>query len=308
MHVLDDIFETLQLKGALYFRTDFSPPWSVAVPDYEQAARFHLVVQGMCHLTPAGHSPIAMNVGDMVLVPAGRAHIIAGAPETWAPPLEQVLEDAGYSGQGVLSIGRGDAEASTQLVCGHLNFRNAADHPLLRALPTHLHITSGVRAHNAWLDEVLRLIVRQVFAEETPSTAAVTRLSEIVFIEAIKACADQSDSLSQVFAALKDPQIGRALTLIHEQPEQGWTVDSLASGVGMSRSRFAEKFRDLIGSGPMAYLGDWRMQKAIGYLSGTQASIQQIALKTGYQSPAAFTRAFSQKLGQSPRDFRRASA
>lgn len=308
MDVLNDIVDTLELKSALYFRTDFSPPWAIRVPDYAQAARFHLVVQGRCFVTLGSGAVIDLAPGDLILIPAGRSHVISGAPETEPAPLETVLEDAEYDGAGVLAVGDGDSAASTQMVCGHFTFRAGADHPLLRALPDHLLITSGLRARYPWLDEVLRLIVGRIFADQGESTAAVTRLSEVVFIESIRACADQSPSLSGIFGALKDPQIGRALALMHEQPEAPWTVDKLASAVAMSRSRFADRFRELAGCGPMTYLSDWRLQKALGLLSSSQTSVQEIAVKTGYQSPAAFTRAFSQKLGRSPTDYRRGMA
>lgn len=308
MDVLDDILGTLNLQGVLYFRTDFSDGWSVTVPDLEQAARFHLVVQGRTHVRFPDGTHTELNPGDLILIPRGRTHILAHEPCDHAPALETVLADAGYTGDGVLAVGSGDAGASTQMVCGHFSFRSGADHPILRALPDYLVTRASVRAQAPWLDEMLRLLVRRVFSNELGSHASVTRLSEVVFIELLRVGVDQSDTLQSVLGAFQDPQIGKSLSLIHERSEDVWSVDTLASEVGMSRSRFAERFRDLMGMGPMAYLSDWRLQKALALLDNGQVSVQEVASRAGYQSPAAFTRAFSGKFGCAPSAYRRARA
>ncbi len=304
MDVLNDIVDTIQLKGALYFRTDSAPPWSIAVPAYQTAARFHLVVQGRFYATLSSGASVELNAGDMILIPAGGKHTISSPPNKQAAPLKKVIEEAGYGDEGVFTLGDGDPTASVQLICGHFTFRPGADHPLLRALPEYLVVTSSTRAKYTWLDEVLRLIVRRLFAEPESSAATITRLSEVVFIETLRACTDQSPKLALIIGALKRRQIGEALLLMHQRLDEPWTLEKLATNVGMSRSRFAEQFRDAVGCGPMSYLTEWRIQKAVNLLSASQLSVQQIAAQTGYQSPAAFTRAFSQKIGCSPKQYR----
>lgn len=308
MDVLDDILATLDLKGALYFRTDCTAPWAVEVPELAMAARFHLVVQGRLHVSfPSGES-VDLGPGDLVLVPKGRSHVLADAAGRPAPPLETVLERAGYDGRGVLVLGEGDREASTQTICGHFTFREGSDHPLLRALPDHLVITSGLRAREPWLDELLRLVARRMFDEGVGLPAAVTRLSEVVFIEILRVGIGRLAGLGQILEALRDPQVGRALELIHEAPGRPWTVESLAAAVGMSRSRFAERFARALGMGPMAYLADWRLQKALALLDKEKCSIQRVAADTGYRSAAAFSRAFAGRFGIAPMDYRRGAA
>lgn len=307
MDILDDILRTLGLRGALYFRTDFSPPWAVSVPDLAQAARFHLVVQGVCHVAlPSGDS-VRLGPGDLVLIPRGRSHVLAGDPTDQAPPLETVLRDAGYDGEGVLVVGAGDIQATTQMVCGHFTFREGADHPILRAMPDHLVTTAADRAREPWLDEILRLVARRMYAEGLGSAAAVTRLSEIVYIELLRTGISRSAELTSVLQAFRDRQVGQALELMHARPSEAWTVERLAAAVGMSRSRFADRFRGLMGTGPMAYLSDWRLQKALSLLDDTRCSVQQVAVQTGYRSPAAFTRAFAGKFGVPPTRYRRIS-
>ena len=305
MDILDDIFNTLNLKGALYFRTDFSPPWGVTVPQYANAARFHLVIQGSCYVRISSSHEVELSAGDLILIPRGAIHILADSVCQSAPPLETVLTDAGYTGEGVLAVGSGNVNATTQLVCGHFSFRNDADHPILQALPDYLVTSLALRAQNPLLDEVLRMISRRVFADQLGSAASVTRLSEIVFIELVRSGIGKQSALASILEAFRDPKISLSLKLIHAEHSQPWTVESLASKVAMSRSRFANRFRELMGIGPMSYLSDWRLQKALALLDSSHMSVQQIADHSGYRSPSAFTRAFSGKFGSSPSDYRR---
>jgi AraC-like DNA-binding protein len=305
INVLSDILNTVELKGTLYFRADFSPPFAIKVPDLGRAARFHLVVQGQLHVTLPDGVAIVLQAGDLILIPNGSTHVLAHAPGQDAPLLEEVLVRSGYDGTGTLVIGDRDPAASPQLVCGHFNCADGADHPLFRALPAALHITAADRAQRPMLDDVLRLLARRVFEDAPGSFESVARLSEVLFIEILRVGVDRAPDLERLLSAISDPQIGRALGLIHHRPEEDWTVDSLASAVGMSRSRFADRFRELVGTGPMTYVTDWRMQRALALLRDPRLSVQQVAQRTGYRSPAAFSRAFVQKFGRSPRADRR---
>lgn len=307
MDILDDILDTLSLKGALYFRTDFSSPWSVEVPDLADAARFHLVVQGNCHVQLPDGEGAHIGPGDMVLIPGGSSHVLADCPTSNAPKLDDVLKNVSYDGKGVLVLGKGDHHAATKMICGHFTFRNGADHPLLAALPKYMVTSASDRAQNPGLDEILRLLTQRVFADQTRSTATVIRLSEVVFIELLSAGINQCPELQMVLDAFNDKQVGSALKLIHEKPDHPWSVEKLAVEVGMSRSRFADRFASLIGTGPMSYVSDWRLQKALALLDDGMTSIQEVAKQTGYQSAAAFTRAFGTKFGISPKEYRKSA-
>lgn len=304
MDVFADIFSTLNLKGALYFRTDFSPPWGITVPKYESVARFHIVIRGRCFFSVGKHQHIELNAGDMIMVPDGAVHSMADSQYSQELPLEKVLEDYPYDGEGVLTIGEGDPKASTQMVCGHLSFRGLANHPLLQALPDYLLLTSSCRAKEPLLDEVLRLITRRIFDQQLGAEASITRLSEIIFIELLKSELNEDERLKSILHAFHDPKISRALELIHQNPQEAWTVESLANQVAMSRSRFSHHFHELVGVAPMGYLSDWRLQKALSLLDTTRLPIQSVATQTGYRSSSAFTRAFSSKFGQTPSDYR----
>lgn len=306
MDVFSDVIETLELRGTLYFRTQFSPPWGVRVPAYRDAARFHLVARGSCHVGLENGEWVALEPGDLILIPRGAPHVLADAPDTPALPLDDVLARSGFDGEGVLAFGGPENPCATvELICGHFSFGHGADHPLLRALPDHMRVSNDIRLRHLLLDETLRLVARVMFAAEPGATASVIRLSEVLFVEAVRACASQDTGLQRVLDALYDPRIGKALRLIHRHPDRPWTVASLGREVAMSRSRFAAEFQQRIGLGPMAYLADWRLQKARRLLK-QRASIQRVAADVGYRSAAAFTRAFSQRFGEPPSALRRA--
>lgn len=306
--ILSDIFETIRLRATLYFKTNYSPPWAVTVPQYKEAARFHLVIQGLCHVELASGKQTTIGPGDLILIPRGQQHTLADLQGRAPAPLEQVIQQSGFkddgSGTATFTVGSGDPNAATQMVCGHFSFAKGADHPLLRALPDIIVMTPADRARHPILDETLRLVIRRVFAHNLGATAAISRLSEVFFIETIRASIEQSPELARILEAMTDKQISRSLELIHQNTNQAWTVESLATEVGMSRSRFAERFSKLLGDGPMGYLTEWRLQQARSMLSEPNTNIQQVANHVGYQSAAAFTRAFAQKFGAPPSEYR----
>lgn len=304
MDLLNDILSTLNLKGTLYFRTEFSGRWAVTVPVLAEAARFHLVVKGCCHVRIGEDQYQVLRPGDIILIPKGKSHILSDSPQATAPPLEKVISQSGYNGNGLLVYGSKSVGLQTQMVCGHFSFRSGADHPVLRYLPEFITVRADDRKQLPLLDQSLRLIAERVFSESLGSTAAVTRLSEIVFMEILQSSINANDEHSFILKALQDSKIAKSLQLIHNNPAQQWTVDSLAGEVAMSRSRFSDRFRNLVGETPMTYLAQWRLQKSLELLGDTRRPIQQVANQSGYQSPAAFTRAFHEKFGISPSEYR----
>lgn len=305
MDLLSDILNTLNMKGVFYFRTSFSGKWGVTVPQFKQAARFHLVVQGQLHVSFPSGETLVLNPGDLILIPHGCSHILSDSACSVAPALETVLSNVGYDGSGVLAVGEGFEHKKTKLICGHFDFRKGADHPLLRALPDYFVISPSMRAANPILDDVMRILLKQVFADEMGVTASVTKLSEIMFIELLRINLTGNEGFEKIMAAFTDQKISQAISIIHGQPDAPWTVESLALEIGMSRSRFAHRFKELMGLGPMAYLLEWRLQKALSLLDMSNMSVQQISSRSGYKSSAAFTRAFSGQFGFSPSEYRK---
>lgn len=307
--ILSDILQTLRLRGSFYFRLGFSAPFGVEVPTYKQSARFHLVVQGNCIVPLANGQTLPLANGDLILIPRGQSHRILDSANSNYAPLEQVLENAGYRGEGVVVAAPAAHATTNELVCGHFTFRNGASHPILQFLPDAIIVTAAMRARFGWLDDIVRMMARRVFeAHATPLNqgmiAIVQRLAEVMFVEILRAGLSQSPEMQRVIGAFSDERIGKTLTLIHAHPEKPWTVESLAKEIGMSRARFADQFTERVGEGPASYLRGWRLQCAAALLDDTRLNMQQIAAKVGYESTAAFSRAFSQRFGIAPSDYR----
>lgn len=302
--VLSDIFDTIELKATFYFRTEFYPPFGIAVPKFRKAARFHLIVQGQCSVRLDNGTVVAALPGDLVFVPAGNAHVLASDPRAETTLLDDAISESGFQGQGPFVVGVGLPSQSCQMICGHFAFADGSDHPVLQAFPEILHITAADRAAHPMLDDVLRLIVRRVFSDGSGVAASISRLSEILFIEVMRASLGQLGGENKMMAAVHDPQIGRALAAIHGNIAKCWTVEALGREAGMSRTKFAQQFRDLVGSSPMAYVAEWRLQRALHLLGDRRLAIKAVAAAVGFRSVAAFSRAFRTRFGRAPSEQR----
>lgn len=302
---LKDILSTVALRAALYFRTDFRPPFGVMVPPYQRVARFHLLVKGRCRVRLASGTEVQLAVGDLVLVPNGSAHLIQSGPEAPELLLDDAFAVAGFTGQGPFVLGDGDPAEACQMICGHFEFARGADHPLFRALPEIIHVPRGARAIRPLFDDLVSLLETRIFAEEQLAAASVGRLSEAIFIEAIHASIEQSPPVGQILSAMSDPRIGRALSLIHDDIAADWTIDRLAREAALSRTQFAGRFTRSVGMAPMAYVAEWRMQRALYLVTQTRTPLKTVSALIGYGSAAAFTRAFTRRFGQNPDHTRR---
>jgi len=305
--VLSDILSATKLVGSLYFTTDFTPPWGVRVGAYKRVARFHVVLRGECWVdTPDGVGPTRLDRGDIILVLRGAAHTLADGPETECKDLERVIEDTGFRGEWPLTLdGAGSDGAGappTRLLCGHFEFDGSIDHPLLTQLPPRI----VVRAEDgAELDTLIRFIAREIHDHRAGREAVLQRLSEVLFIQAVRSWSASGETEGGMLAALADVQVGRGLSLIHADPGRPWSLPGLAREAGLSRTGFAERFRDLVGMTPMQYLAFWRMQKAREMFRQGSPTVEAVAAAVGYESLPAFSRAFKRWVGQPPGAYRR---
>jgi len=303
---LSDILRALRMKGTIYFRTDFNPPWGVAVPEFSNVARFHMAARGSCSVEVAGEpAPVYLAQGDLIVIPHGAAHVLADEPGRQAASVDDVLEKTGFQGRGALVYGGEETGSSTQLICGHFAFDDDAIHPLLEALPRYIHISGSESLNNAWLENAMKFIQVESLSPGPGSDAIVHRLSEIIFIQAVRIHVERMGSDAGPLAGIADPQIGRALAAMHGAPESAWTIEELASEAGMSRTSFAVKFARAIGMTPHHYLTQWRMQEAGRRLRETADPIVSVAEGAGYQSEAAFNRAFKKWFDATPGSYRR---
>ncbi len=306
MDVLSDILDAVKLQGTLYFSTHLGAPWGIQVPAYERVARFHLVTRGRLWVRVARSAEaVCLEPGDLVLVPHGAAHALLDSPDTPAEALDRVVEAAGFSGRGALVYGGADTGSPTRLVCGHFALDEHVDHPLLRGLPPLIAIRREDGDGAPGLEELIRLIAREAVDASAGSYAVVGRLSEVLFIQALRVWAARTHHDAGLLSALGDPQLGASLERIHERPGEPCSLESLARSAGMSRTQFAERFKQVVGMSPMRYVTLWRMQRARRLLVDGDLTLERIAEQVGYESAAAFSRVFRRSLGEPPGSYRR---
>lgn len=309
MDIVGDVLSALRIRGSLYFHTDFGGGWGVRVPSFEQVARFHIAMQGEFWVAlPGSDASAHIREGDVALVPHGAEHILSAGEKGRAETLDAVLEKSGFSGAGAL-VYHPDGDAGlparqARMVCGHFSFDNRIRHPLVDELPKLIVLRSDRTQNFQWLDRVIQFIAHES-ASELPGGEAVTnRLSEILFVQALRVQLASAAPEQRFLLALADTNIRRALEAIHADPTHGWTVAELATRAAMSRTIFAERFVKSVGMTPAAYLRNWRIQIAIRQLRDTSAQVEDIAAEVGYGSGRALARALVQETGYRLSEFR----
>lgn len=296
---LGEVLHLLKLTGTLYCRAELSAPWGVELPPFDDCLMFHIVTSGHCWLTVEGEEPTLLQAGSLVLLPHGKGHSIVSDVEQPTTPLFDIPVEKVSERLELMHYGGGGA--TTQLTCGVARFDHAAGKELIKSLATVMHIHSWMEEEDNWLQSTLRFIAREARELKPGSETVITHLADILIIQAIRAWIDSAPTgESGWITALRDKQIGRALALIHRHPENDWTVDGLAREIGMSRSGFSARFSALMGESAMRYVTRWRMQLARLQLKESSEPLVAVAERLGYQSEAAFSRAFKREFGISP--------
>lgn len=283
----------LRMSGTFYTRSELTAPWGMAMPPMPRSLWFHVVTSGECTLVVAGE-PVVLRAGDLALVPHGAGHVLRSGPGVITPAIEDIaphIVDETYS---VLRFGGGGTRAD--LVCGAVQFDHPAARALVDLLPGVLHVPASPLTDR--IQSVLRLMAAEVEELRPGGEAVITRLADVLVIQAIRSWLDGAGAARTGWlGALHDPQIGRALALVHREPARDWTVASLAAQVPMSRSAFAARFTELVGETAMAYVTRWRMHVAADALTSGDATAAELAGRPGCRSEAAFSRAFRRTVG-----------
>ena len=306
MDVLSDILDTLRFRSALYFTTEFRPPWGVAVPRYSNVARFHLVMDGACWVR-VGNEKAAdkLVTGDLVMIPHGAAHTLCDRPDGSTEDVGAIMQTHNLDEDGCLVYGGGSRDGAARLVCGHFEF-DETDNFFVDAMPSKVVIRRGNSTVHSAIDSVLALVAAEARSGRDGSQFVLKRLTEILFIQSVRHWHDHEAKAEMgLLSAIADRHIGRSLRAVHAATQANWTVESMAREAGLSRTAFAERFRRLVGQSPMSYVTAWRMQRARLLLKESDFSIDRIAVEVGYQSPASFARVFRKITGQSPGAVRR---
>jgi AraC-like DNA-binding protein len=321
---LSDVLHGVRLRGAVFFSISGCREWAAEAPSAKELApllmrgvdhviEYHAVAQGSCWAGIPGGPSVQLFAGDVVMFPHGDAHVVSSTPGMrgngdfgWFPDVsaEQLPVRLTYSGQNIMRSAPTEAEADATIVCGFLGCDLQPFNPLIDALPRLLHLRAT--DDDAWIAKFTQQAVAESHAQRAGGEAMLARMSEMMFVDAVRRYADQLPAQSAGWlAGLRDRFVGRALSLMHAQPAHDWSIDELGRQVGLSRSALHERFVLLLGVAPIQYLAQWRMQKAARLLIETRATVAAIALDVGYESEAAFVRAFKRLVGKPPGAWRR---
>jgi AraC-like DNA-binding protein len=323
---LSDVLSSVRLHGAIFYYVSFGDDWAAEtppsgalaealMPGTEHVLAYHLVAKGSGWAATDGEPPVRLETGDIVMFPRGDRHVLSSAPGLRAQPDNdnwrvttrndpKPIAVAYHSG--VLRPGspRPADEATTVVVCGFVGCDLRPFNPLIAALPRLLRLAAG--GVGAWVAPVLDQAVSESRQSRAGSAAVLERVSEMVFVDAARRHLESLPAdASGWLAGLRDRHVGKAIALMHAQPGENWTIDQLGRQVGLSRSALHERFVELVGQPPMQYLTQWRMQRAASLLREGRATVATIAQEVGYDSEAAFARAFKRAVGSPPAAWRR---
>jgi AraC-like DNA-binding protein len=296
---LAEALHFLRMNGAFYCRSELTAPWGMTMMPMPGYLWFHVVTSGEVRLEAGDAEPTLIRPGDLGLVPHGEGHVLRSEPGVEAPGVLELDREEISERYEILRHGGGGAP--TTLVCGAVRFDHPAAGNLIAILPEILHIEASSSPQTDWMQSTLRLMAAEARELRPGGEAVITRLGDILVIQAIRSWLETDPAARTGWlGALQDPQIGRAISLIHRDPARDWTLASLADELAMSRSAFAARFTELVDEPAMQYVTRWRMQVAVTSLRDEGATVAQLASRLGYRSEAAFARAFKRVIGVPP--------
>lgn len=311
MDPLSDLLRAVRLNGAFFYHVEAGAPWSISavaarelvpriLPDAEHLISYHILVSGTCWGGVMGEQQVLMQPGDVIVFPQGDPHFMSSAPGVIVDkdpyrvspgrhPETQVLGPAGAR--------------DTTFVCGFLGCDARPFNPLLASLPRRIHVPGIARG---WLAQFPQQVVAESRLRRAGSETVLTRMAELMFVEVVRHHVETLPSeRSGWLAGLRDSVVGAALAELHHRPEHAWSLPELARTISTSRTVLAERFSQLVGVPPMLYLTRWRLQLAAEQLLRSSAKVAAIGARVGYDSEAAFSRAFKRETGLSPAEWRR---
>jgi AraC-like DNA-binding protein len=310
---LSEVLRAVRLQGAVFYDVHVTAPWVAAAPPSKVVAphvlpgaghviEYHVITSGRCWGCIAGEQPLRLEAGDVIVFPQGDAHVLSSEGATGGTP-DVSLFARPVGGQLPVLIEEGGGGEPCHIVCGFIGYDARPFNPLLATLPRMIHVRGG----GGLIDPFVRMAVDESGQRRTGGEVVLARLSELMFVEVVRRYLGTLPPESPGWlGGLRDEFVGRALAVLHDRPTHDWTIDELASTVGLSRSALAERFTHFVGTPPMQYLAHWRMQLASHLLASGSASLAEIAHAVGYGSEAAFSRAFKRLVGTSPATWRAA--
>lgn len=317
MDALSDVLRVMRLTGGVFLHAEFFAPWCISsqvAPEHcapvlgpaSHLILYHYVVEGALRLRVEGDRGelFALEAGELLLLPRNDPHLM-GSDLGLRPVMGREIIQPPSAG-GLYTIRHGGDGARTRMVCGFLGCDSAESNPVLATLPAVLKLSLDRGGAAEWVRSTFHYAAEEVAAGRPGSETVLAKLSELLFVETVRRYVETlPESQTGWLAGLRDTHVARALALLHRDIARSWTLDDLGRETGLSRSALASRFIRLMGVPPMHYLANWRMQVAAQQLRNTSASLAQIAEMTGYESEAAFSRAFKKAVGTAPATWRR---
>jgi AraC-like DNA-binding protein len=303
---LGEALHFLRMSGTLYCRSEFREPWSLGIPAMDDSLMLHVMTAGKCLLEVEGAPSRLLQQGDLALVTHGNGHVVTSALGLPVSKLFETERQQLSERYELLRLGGQGERAS--MICGLFKFDDPAARQLTTLLPKVIVVDAWSSPQSEWIQSTLRMIASEAKAMNPGGETVVTRLADILVIHAIRFwIANDPSAQTGWLRALHDPQIGRAISTIHRNPGRAWTLETLAGEASMSRSAFAARFTELVGEPAMRYVARWRMHAAEVRLRQENVTVAEIALSLGYESEAAFNRAFKRHIGVSPGSIKRSA-
>lgn len=302
MDVLSDVLSVTRLGSTVVALAELVPPWGLDI-DPVAEAHVHVVQRGECWLrTAADRRPLRLGAGDVVMIRSGVGHSLCDSPKTKPAPYRGVLD--AMPGR-LASLPASRARETTVVLCAKYLFHEVGPHPLTSLLPPLIHLPAQRTKQHIPLQLLLQLLHHEATEVQGGTELVVPRLVDSLLVYVVRTwLEEQPVRAGGWFGALRDPAIAKALSLVHEQPHTLLSVEHLARQVGLSRPTFAKRFAELVGETPAAYLTRWRMCLAAKLLVETPLSLEEIAPRVGYETAAAFSKAFQRSHGSAPGRYR----
>jgi len=319
--ILSDVLRAARLKGAVFFYVEAASPWvaeappavnlaSLVMPGAQHVIEYHVITSGSCwaRLVDEESEPIRLDAGSVVVFPQGDSHVMSSAPGMRAVPDLSGFDQPNRTPPFYIKQNGGGPERTT-MICGFLGCDTLPFNPLIQSLPRVIHVPGAYNAAGGWLGMLIETAARETHGRCAGSESVLANISELMFVEVVRRyMASIPGEGTGWLRALNDPHVGRAIRLFHQDPKRAWNLAGLCREVGVSRTVLVQRFRDYMGVAPMSYLQSWRMQLAAGMLAGGSDPIGRIAAEVGYESEAAFSRAFKRCTGAPPASWRSAAA
>ena len=319
--VLSELLSAVRLSGSVFFDVHATAPWVAEAPPAAQIANdvtpgaqhaieYHVITRGSCWITLLGDGafePVRLTDGDIAVIPHGEPHVVASAPGLRAEPDMEIHRRPQDSSALPFKLRTGGAGPSdAHAICGFFSCDLRPFNPLIASLPRFIRVgRDSSPAPPGLLDQFIQVATAESNNRRAGSQSVLNRLSELLFVEVIRLHMEQlGDANTGWLAGLRDPRVGRALTLLHARPAYAWTLEELAAEAAASRSTLADRFVQMIGCAPIQYLTQWRMQIAARRLAEPGSKVALVAHDVGYESEAAFSRAFKKFVGCSPSEWR----